>query len=153
VQVSVEIINDKTGHHVPTGSPLRHLILAVEAKDNQGNPLTFQSGPLLPEWTGDYAGLPGKGFAKLLEDKLTGEIPTMAHWRDIRIAEDTRIPAHGVDVTVYTFAGPEDMEYDVSIDVQLIYRRAYQQLAIWKSWDDPDIVMASMKFNVRSEVK
>jgi len=49
VQVSVEITNDKTGHHVPTGSPLRHLILVVEAKDNKGNLLALQSGPLLPD--------------------------------------------------------------------------------------------------------
>jgi len=77
----------------------------------------------------------------------------MAHWRDIRIAEDTRIPAHGVDVTAYTFVDPESIEGDVSVDVQLIYRRAYQQLAKWKGWDDPDIVMASTKFNMGSEIE
>ncbi|MHC4610030.1 MAG: hypothetical protein ACYS7M_06745, partial [Planctomycetota bacterium] len=66
VAVTVTIANDKTGHHVPTDSPLRHMILLVHATDANGNPLVQIDGPVLPDWcgtgdphTGHYAGLPG----------------------------------------------------------------------------------------------
>ncbi|MBT3219301.1 MAG: hypothetical protein HN348_09440, partial [Proteobacteria bacterium] len=36
LEVTVGINNDQTGHHLPTGSPMRHLILVVEAKDEAG---------------------------------------------------------------------------------------------------------------------
>ncbi|UCC65009.1 MAG: carboxypeptidase regulatory-like domain-containing protein, partial [Anaerolineae bacterium] len=57
VVVQVDITNDKTGHHVPTDSPLRHLILLVCATDAQGNTLQQLDGPTVPEWggVGDYA--------------------------------------------------------------------------------------------------
>jgi hypothetical protein len=34
--VDVTIVNDQTGHHVPTDSPLRQLILLVSATNGQG---------------------------------------------------------------------------------------------------------------------
>jgi hypothetical protein len=43
--VTVTLTNDKTGHHVPTDSPLRHLILLIEAKDSRGKLLKLQAGP------------------------------------------------------------------------------------------------------------
>jgi hypothetical protein len=39
VGVLVSITNDKTGHHAPTDSPLRHMILTVVATDAQGDTL------------------------------------------------------------------------------------------------------------------
>jgi hypothetical protein len=52
VVVRVEITNDQTGHHVPTDSPLRHLILLVQAANADGNPLTQLEGPTVPVWGG-----------------------------------------------------------------------------------------------------
>ncbi len=60
--VDVEVFNDKTGHHMPTDSPLRHAILVVEAKDSDGKLLRLTEGPQLPEWTGDYADQPGRAY-------------------------------------------------------------------------------------------
>jgi hypothetical protein len=48
VRASVTLHNVGAGHHVPTDSPLRHMILAVTATDGQGNVLTLQSGPTVP---------------------------------------------------------------------------------------------------------
>ena len=143
VVVTVSITNDKTGHHVPTGAPMRHMILAIQAKDANGNVLSLQDGPVLPVWTGDYAGQPGRYYAKILQDEWTGEAPTAAYWRDIHLVEDTRLPAYGTDVSRYAFEAPG--QGPVTVEVQLVYRRAFQELMEQKDWDDPDIVMEAEK--------
>ena len=50
LQVQVTLTNDKAGHHVPTDSPLRHLILLVTAEDENGQRFLQTSGPYLPDW-------------------------------------------------------------------------------------------------------
>ncbi len=137
--VEVSITNDKTGHHVPTDVPLRHLILVVQVTDADGHRLPLRAGPVLPDWTGDYAGLPGKTYAKVLQDEWTGEMPTAAYWRPVRVVEDTRLAAFATDVSRYTFQAPEPRP--VTIETRLIFRRAYQQLMQQKGWTDPDILM------------
>jgi hypothetical protein len=139
VRVQVSITNDKTGHHVPTGVPLRHMLLVVRAVDGGGNLLPLREGPLLPEWTGDYAGQAGRYYAKILEDEWTGETPSGAYWRDIRLVEDTRLAAFATDTSQYAFAAPIDGT--VTVETRLIFRRAFQKLMEQKGWDDPDIVM------------
>jgi hypothetical protein len=139
VWVEVSVTNDKTGHHVPTGTPLRHMILVVEAVDAAGSRLPLRDGPALPDWTGDYGGQAGRYYAKVLRDEWTGESPTGAYWRDISLVEDTRLEAFAMDVSQYRFAAPA--EGPVTIEVRLLFRRAFQQLMEWKGWDDPDILM------------
>lgn len=136
--VDVEVINDQTGHHLPTDAPIRSVMLVVQAKDADGAPLSLASGPTLPEWTGNYAGEPGRGYAKLLRDDWTGEMPTAAYWRPVTIVEDTRLAAMQTDVSRYEFEAPDGA---ATVDVQLIFRRAFQELAEQKGWDDPDILM------------
>ena len=137
--VEISITNDKTGHHVPTDSPLRHLILVVEATDAASKTLQLQAGPQLPDWAGNYSDQPGRVFAQVLEDEWTGESPTAAFWRPIRVVTDTRLAAMATDVSTYTFAAPANGP--ITVEARLIYRRAFQQLMEWKGWTDPDIVM------------
>ncbi len=47
VTVSVTIINDRVGHHVPTDSPLRQMILLVQAAQEDGKSLDFVDGPTI----------------------------------------------------------------------------------------------------------
>jgi hypothetical protein len=94
----------------------------------------------MPAWAGDLVGLPGKAFAKVLQDEWTGEIPSVAIWRPIRIVSDTRLPALKRDHSMYIF--PLEEGEAATIEVRLIYQRANQQLAEWKGWSDPDILMA-----------
>ena len=75
--VTVSITNDQTGHHVPTDSPLRHLILLVQATDGQGQALPQLDGPTVPEWggvgdpaQGYYAGLRGPATNAALEPEV-----------------------------------------------------------------------------------
>jgi hypothetical protein len=146
VRVEVSLVNDRTGHHVPTDSPLRQLILLVEAVDAQGEALTFLSGSTVPEWGGEgdpeqgyYAGLPGKGFAKILSERWTGVSPTGAYWNPTTIVSDNRIPAFGADESEYVFRTPA--EGAVEVRVRLLFRRAFMLLMDQKGWEVEDILM------------
>ncbi len=147
-QVSVEfsITNDKTGHDIPTDAPIRSMILLIEAFDANGKPLVLLQGPVNPDYSGDYSGLPGKTFAKVLKDEWTGEIPTAAYWRPVSIVADTRLAAFATDTSRYTFAAPAVSA--VTIKAHLFFRRAFQQLAEQKGWNDPDIVMEEITIMV-----
>jgi len=147
VVVDVGLTNDKTGHHIPTDSPLRHAMLIIEATGADGKPLRLQHGPTLPVWTGDYAGQPGRAYAKILRDEWTGEEPTGAIWRPVTIAEDTRLAVLATDASRYVFQGPNNG--DVTVRVSLLYRKAFQQLMEWKGWTDPDVVMEETTLQVR----
>ncbi len=151
LMVDVAVTNDQTGHHVPTGSPYRHMILLVTVEDSQGNAVPLKSGAVLPEWIGDFSGRPGTYFAKLLQDEWYGELPTAAYWRDISLVEDTRIAAFDTAENQFIFQIEDDEVYKVH--VQLLYRRAYQELMEQKGWTDPDILMeeAIIEVNVPSQ--
>jgi hypothetical protein len=153
IMVDVTLVNDQTGHHVPTDSPLRQMILLVSAADRQGTlpgtpqALPLKDGPTIPDYggigdpdDGYYAGLPGKIYAKILRELWTGVAPTGAYWNMTRIASDNRIPAFGSDTSRYVFQAPEASEA-VEVSVTLLFRRAFIDLMDQKGWDVPDIVM------------
>ena len=146
VIVEVKITNDKTGHHVPTDSPLRQMILLVNATDGQGQVLPLLIGEKIPEWggvgdpsKGYFAGLPGKGYAKILMELWTEISPSGAYWNPTRIVSDNRIPAFESDTSTYTFTVPSDGK--VNVKISLLFRRAFKELMDQKDWDVPDIVM------------
>ncbi|MCD6290223.1 MAG: hypothetical protein J7M34_06935, partial [Anaerolineae bacterium] len=137
--VEVRITNDNTGHDIPTGDPLRHMLLVVTATDAAGKELPLLKGQVLPDWADDYAQKPGRFYAKILEDQWTGEVPTSAYWRPVRVVTDTRIVAMATDVSDYVFATPE--KGPATVRAKLIYRRALPRLMRLKGWTDPDLVM------------
>jgi hypothetical protein len=146
VVVEVTLINDKTGHHIPTDSPLRQMILLVSAVDRQGQALPLRKGSTIPDWGGKgdptkgyYAGLPGKGYAKILSELWTEVTPTGAYWNPTKIVGDNRLAAFESDTSVYVFEGAENPE--IRIQVRLLFRRAFKELVDQKGWDIADIVM------------
>jgi hypothetical protein len=147
LEVLVRITNDQAGHHIPTDAPIREMILVVEAVDAAGKPLALKQGPVLPDYSGNYAGQPGKSFAKILKDEWTGETPTAAYWRPVTIVEDTRLAAMATDATRYTFAMASGEAAQVR--VKLVFRRAFEQLAKQKGWNDPDILMEESIIQVK----
>jgi hypothetical protein len=153
VLVQVEITNDKTGHHVPTDFPGRHLLLLVQATDSDGHPLTQLEGSTVPEWGGAgdpsegyYAGLPGKAFAKVLQELWTEISPSAAYWNPTRVVSDNRLAAFATDTSTYTFAAPDEGE--VEVEVRLLHRRAFLELMDQKGWDVPDMIMERQELHI-----
>lgn len=155
VVVTVSITNDRTGHHVPTDSPLRHLILLVRATDEAGEALPLIEGPKVPDWAGPdrgapghYGGLPGTAFAKILQEVWTRTTPTAAYWNPTRIVQDNRISAFETDTSRYRFAAAGGRCH---IEATLLFRRAFIELAELKGWDATDIVMARERLTIEPE--
>jgi len=153
ILVRTKVVNDLTGHHVPTDSPLRHVMLVVRAYGSDNSELSLKEGPLLPEWCGSggpkeggYAGLPGKVFVKQLQEIWTGITPTAAYWRPTRVVMDTRLGAFESDIGKFLFAAPDSG--DIRAEALLIFRRAYKELMEQKGIDEPDIIMESASVSV-----
>jgi hypothetical protein len=156
LSVEVKLTNVFAGHHMPTGSPLRHMILLVEAKDENGNLLKQSEGSVVPKFGGEgdaskgyYSGLPGKIYAKVLQEWWTGTTPTASYWNRTRILSDNRIPALESDSSSYQFLAPK---IDAArVEVRLVYRRAFIQLANWKKWELPDLPMLKKTLEVSAQ--
>jgi hypothetical protein len=147
LDVTVSITNDKTGHHVPSDSPLRHMILLVKARDERGITLPQTDGPQVPDWggkgevaLGNYAGHAGKAYAKVLEELWTEVSPSGAYWNPTRLVSDNRLAALATDESHYRFADPG--KDSTAVEVKLLFRRAYKSLMEQKGWTVPDLVMA-----------
>ena len=139
ITLNISIFNANAGHHIPTDSPLRQILLLVKALDKDGKPISLKTGPLLPDWTGDYANTPGIYFAKILEELWTEVSPTGSYWMQTRIVEDTRLAALKTRKTEFVFEYPEDSI--VTINASLIFRRAFFDIMQQKGWNTPDILM------------
>lgn len=137
--VDVDIVNQYTGHHLPTGVTVRNMILVVEAFDATGDPLVSTGDQVIHDLggvgdpaQGYYAGQPGRYFGKVNHDK-NGNGPTF--FTDATgITFDNRIPALETDSSSYSFALPTSGDYGVR--TRLIYRRAFRALVDAKGWTE-----------------
>jgi hypothetical protein len=155
LRVDIRVTNANAGHHIPTDYPARNVLLVVGATDATGFNLRHVGSQIIPLWGGvgpdpdGFAGRPGKGYAKVLEDLWTGVSPTSAFWQPTVLRADTRIPAQSTDVTHYEFEVPRGTG-DIVVDAKLIYRRAFKELLVQKRWAVPDVVMATSRIALRS---
>ena len=140
LHVDVDIINQYTGHHLPTGVTVRNMILVVEAYDKAtdidlpftGDQVIHDLGGIGDPAQGYYAGLPGRYFGKVNHD-INGVGPTF--FTDATgITFDNRIPALETDSSSYTFELPANG--DVHVRARLIYRRAFRSLVDAKGWTE-----------------
>lgn len=144
LNVEVAVSNVGGGHHFPTGNPIRNAVLVIEAFDQDENELTAKGTNLIPDWGGkgnddnDYAGKPGKVFAKILMD--ADKIIPAPQWRAATVYEDTRIPADKTDYSFYTFNLPENIE-EIALKAKLIYRKSFKTLSDIKGWDLKDYLL------------
>ncbi len=148
LQASVQINRDKhgarafvrlwtegAGHSVPTGFIDKHLILTVQGVDAAGKTVGLRAGPTLPSAVGkEWAGRPGRLFAKLLHD-FDGRAPA-PFWRADPDATDTRIAPGRPDETVYDF--PPAV---VKVYVVILYRRFWKEVGRRKGWPDADVTV------------
>lgn len=143
--VSTTIENVGMGHTFPTGISIRNAFLLVRAS-LEGVPLVQASGPTLPFWAsddepgeqeGDWAGYPGRGFAKVLAGTIAGQPaqPVLFIEAD-SVASSTGIAAGAVSSTEIVFDLPADSVAGevIDVDVRLIYRRAWRALQLTKGW-------------------
>ena len=145
--VHVYITNTNGGHWVPTGETMRSVMLLLKVTDSNGRALEMINGNRLPDWagkgrveTGNYAGLPGTVFARVLGDD-DGNL-NVPFWRATRVVADTRIrPKKSLELK-FEFA-LEDPEDEPTAEASLIYRPVIKPLATIKNWDARDILITS----------
>lgn len=145
LEVSVELENQRGGHHVPTDHPGRNLLLVVEAFDENGQALPLLTGTQIAEWGGDLAGKPGIGFAKILRDLRSGEAPVVSYWRPSVIEQDNRIPARAQVSQTFGFQAPAQ---SAEVEVRLVFRRLFQPIAQRYGWPNEDLVLNSWRGTV-----
>jgi len=150
--VNVSVENVGAGHKLPTGSPLRHLIVLVQVSDSADPPTNLPqlAGDTIPEWGGIgnpelryYGGLPGTSFGYILMDKTDNSVPAISYWNPTEVILDTRIPPLGERESKYEFAAPE--KGNAIVKVEVIYRYAFKKLMDDKGWygaEIEDIVIA-----------
>jgi hypothetical protein len=159
LHVDVEIKNVGAGHHMPTDQPMRNLILLVRAINSNGDELKYVGNNRVPYWggrgdpsEGNYEGLSGKGFAKILYEsnpqyvsspraELQERISPAPQWRIVDIKEDNRIPAMATDSSSYEFQ-ISGGEFPVTVTATLIYRRTFKNWAAMKNWTLKDVILA-----------
>lgn len=167
LEVQAQVTNQGAGHSFPSGVSVRNAILVVSAT-RLGVPLPQSSGPTVPFWAdddvpgqqpGDYAGQPGKGYARILEGRIndTGPVVRPVLFVDAEdVFSDTLLPAGQADTTTLTFAFPPGTQPGdvIDVDVRLLYRRAFRATAVTKGWAQTpqggpvEIEVASQSFQV-----
>jgi len=147
LNINVYITNTNGGHWVPTGETMRSVMLVINAVNSNGKSLKMLKGEQLPEWAGkgkvdagNYAGLPGAVFAKVLQDD-NGNL-NVPFWRATSIATDTRIRPKTTVTLSYEFA-LKDPEDEPTVEAKLIYRPVMRPLAKSKKWSVDDILITS----------
>ncbi len=88
---------------------------------------------------GDFAGFPGKGFAKILEGRINGQGATVRPVLFIDaegVFSDTLIPSGAVDTTTVEFQLPPGTPAGASVTIEgrLLYRRTFRALQVTKGW-------------------
>ncbi|NKB66058.1 MAG: hypothetical protein GKR89_03250 [Candidatus Latescibacteria bacterium] len=137
--VQASIFNDQTGHHVPGGVSIRNMILLIEAwraEDGRaleyiGDQVVHELGGIGDPAQGYYGGLPGKLYAKVMQD-VEGRAPVF-FTEAVELAFDNRIGAMQTDISTYTFAVPPDAG-ELHVKGRLIYRRSFRDLIDEKGW-------------------
>ncbi|MGZ9234231.1 MAG: hypothetical protein ACXW4E_01785 [Anaerolineales bacterium] len=141
IKVKVTVQNTGAGHKFPTDSPLRHLILLVEARDWRETPLVQTGGPKVQVWAApDYAGYAGEVYANFLKDKDTNLAPSFSYWNPVENAwqgSDSRLLPWVPVQSEYSFAAPYDRS--AKITARLIYRKAFMNVVSQKAWQLGDL--------------
>jgi len=151
--VRVTVRNVNAGHHLPSGITIRNMLLMITPITDNGDTLRYTGNLRVPVYggigdplEGNFAGLPGKGFALIFGDDK-GNTHVM-DWQAKRVIADTRIKAREQDISEYTFELPSNVG-PIDIHTELIYRRAFKPLADIKKWNMKDMVVATDKTTIK----
>ena len=122
------------------------MILLVTAEAEDGAPLDFQDGSVVPEWAGsgnsstDYAGKAGKGFARITVNK--NGVINVPVWQASAIQSDNRIKPQETDLSEYSFKIPAANDDETMyITATLIYRKSFPENDVQMGWKPEEILM------------
>ncbi len=133
LEAVIEVRADQVGHRLPTGFVDHHLLLVVEPVGKDSPRISV--GPTLPAQAGtEWAGLPGKLYAKLIRD-FAGHGP-VPFWRARPEVEDSRLYPGQPDRLVFRFS-PEVER----LRIRLLYRRFWPEVIQTKGWPDDSITL------------
>lgn len=166
MKLRVTVKNVKAGHHIPTGSPMRNMVLVVDARDANDRRLAMLDGESIPAWAGtgpeadgNYAGLPGKGYAKVLKrwpeyladnrSLVLGPLYPSPFWRPVVLDYDNRIPAEGTDTSAYVFKLDAEAAKPLRVSVRLIYRKTFKSWLKPQAGDSNDTLLANASLTLR----
>ena len=152
LRATVTVRSVNVGHRLPTGSPERHLLLVVRATGTDGAELARQSGPVIPSAggegpreAGNFAGMPGKLYGKLLRGP--GGYSPAPFWQAIALDSDTRLRPDESAQTRFDFQ-PGDSPGTARLHATLLYRRFYKSILDEKSWPDADVILADKTIEI-----
>ena len=74
-------------------------------------------------------------------------MPTGSYWKPTQIVSDNRIGAYETDSSTYIFDAL--MNGATTVDVTLLFRRAFIDLMKQKDWNVPDIVMEHVSMTIK----
>lgn len=148
ISIRTEVTSLVMGHNWPTGVDPRNALVVVEAWLD-GQVLEQIAGDILPFWAsadppvapgnGDFAGMPGRGYAKVLEGRINGEGPIVRPVPFIdaeALSAKTTLAPGETDTGSYTFSFPSDYPEGalLEIEARVLYRRAWRDWAVTKGW-------------------
>jgi hypothetical protein len=141
-------------------------VLRVDAFDANGKRLALTEGETVPLWAGtgpepegNYAGLPGKGYAKVLKRwpdyladnrfSVLSQLYPSPFWRPVVLDYDNRIPAEGADTSAYGFKLSEDVAKPIRVSVRLIYRKTFKSWLKPQAGETNDLLLASENLSLQ----
>jgi len=126
---TVTTTNSGAGHDLPTGEPLRAVLLLVEARC-QTTPLEPVGGDLLDALGGTHEGQAGVLFAKVLVDADGQRM--VPHYAAVAVQSDTRLVRGQPHVSTHQFT---TTCADPTVHATLVHRPYPPALAAAKGWD------------------
>lgn len=166
--VMTTVENVGAGHTVPGSSPIRNVILKIDVVGEDGKPLEYvgdKRGRLPPlagfgnpktkqRGPGDWAGMPGKMYAKVYMSKVVPKLGKpmvgVGGFAAEKVLFNTLLQPKEPDHAKFVYALPEGMK-NVKVKAKLVYRWAFKPIADRKGWKMEDLPMreASMEVNIQ----
>mgnify|MGYP000269699403 CR=1 FL=1 len=135
--LTITLNNLGAGHDIPTGNPMRHLLLRVMVLDEHGNKIKKRLGSQLPRWS-QYAGETGAVMAKVLSPKQSygnqqNQVYPAPFWLPSTIESDTRLKPNVAQHHRFTFASSR--QYHVQVQLWNVNHFAnWQNLPTPNNW-------------------
>ena len=166
--VMTTVENVGAGHTVPGSSPIRNVILKIDVTDENGKPLAYigdKRGRLPPlagfgnpktkqRGPGDWAGMPGKMYAKVYMSKVVPKLGRplvgVGGFAADKVLFSTLLQPKTPDHAKFVFALPKSAG-KVSIKARLVYRWAFKPIADRKGWKMQDLPMREVAMEINTD--